>query len=456
MQMLGKRKQKEEDGGRYPQSTHHHPHHPQTLQPPNPEMQGLHYIADVNPKSKHSLIKKIHLGSMIAESKRLVLAFESHIQREVNWALNVLSVFSCNVNAPFLLDNHPFLLESITAYLFHALKNIPYLNFVHSMLVGDSKGVGVGVGVEGHIHIHGQGQVQVQGQGHHIHNIHGSTTINTTNTTNLNIRGGRGAMGNTTHNIPNISNSSTLNPVVNTGRQSASGKQIQMQTNSEVRETTNPNTLLDLYTLDKKCLIQNTSCDIEILLRNNIISPFDLLRCKTQMGITGDIEYITELQLLEQVKTIILILRNLSLIKQNEHYIAKCNLFMGVCITLFSTYIDTELTHNTLDLITNIARHILIKDIPTPQAFLDCLVQCLMPSQQYTLNAINYYSNTLQEESLECIRRLSLSMGNEEPLQKLVLNPSFLPYLVSLLVNKNPENRYILYIYIYIIYIIYI
>jgi hypothetical protein len=44
------------------------------------------------------MIKKVKLSMIEAESKRLVLAFESRITKEINWALNCLAIFSCNTN----------------------------------------------------------------------------------------------------------------------------------------------------------------------------------------------------------------------------------------------------------------------------------------------------------------------------------------------------------------------
>jgi len=70
-------------------------------------MQGsLHsQPASVNPNSKYQIVKKVKLSQIEAESKRLVLAFESRITKEINWALNTLTIFSCNTNQNFTLEN---------------------------------------------------------------------------------------------------------------------------------------------------------------------------------------------------------------------------------------------------------------------------------------------------------------------------------------------------------------
>lgn len=75
--------------------------------------------ASVNQNSKFSETLPVKLCYTVAESKRLVLAFESRVTREITWALNTLMIFSCNTtpNQNFTLDNQPYLLESLTNYM---------------------------------------------------------------------------------------------------------------------------------------------------------------------------------------------------------------------------------------------------------------------------------------------------------------------------------------------------
>ena len=60
---------------------------------------------------------KVQLSTTEAETRRLVLAFESRQTTEINWALNTLAIFSCNTSQNFLIENQPFLLESISNYM---------------------------------------------------------------------------------------------------------------------------------------------------------------------------------------------------------------------------------------------------------------------------------------------------------------------------------------------------
>ena len=84
--------------------------------------------ASANTEIEHLNTKVIRLTTAKAETKRLVLAFESRIPQEITWALNTLTVFSCNSAQPFTLDNQPFLLESMQSYLIYAMKKTNYLS----------------------------------------------------------------------------------------------------------------------------------------------------------------------------------------------------------------------------------------------------------------------------------------------------------------------------------------
>jgi RNase H-fold protein (predicted Holliday junction resolvase) len=68
-------------------------------------------------KNPSQIIKSVKLSQIEAESKRLVLAFESRLTKEINWALNTLAIFSCNTSQNFTLENQPYLLDSMANYL---------------------------------------------------------------------------------------------------------------------------------------------------------------------------------------------------------------------------------------------------------------------------------------------------------------------------------------------------
>ena len=110
--------------------------------------------ASVNPASKFSETLPVRLTHTLAESKRLVLAFESRVPSEINWALNTLAIFSCNMEKSLTLENQPYLLESISNYLIFCVQNIESLNFMDPQT---KKNRTISVSVPSYIDAHGQG-----------------------------------------------------------------------------------------------------------------------------------------------------------------------------------------------------------------------------------------------------------------------------------------------------------
>ena len=63
------------------------------------------------------------------------------------------------------------------------------------------------------------------------------------------------------------------------------------------------------------------------------------------------------------MKSIVLIVRNLSFIKSNEHHVIKCFKLMEIVVSLMVDLVDVEVTHNCLDIVTNLGKHIILADI---------------------------------------------------------------------------------------------
>ena len=59
----------------------------------------------------------------------------------------------------------------------------------------------------------------------------------------------------------------------------------------------------------------------------------------------------------------ILIIRNLTFIRANEHHLIKCFKLVDIITSLFVDLIDEEITLNCLDIITNISKHIVLSEI---------------------------------------------------------------------------------------------
>lgn len=99
---------------------------------------------------------------------------------------------------------------------------------------------------------------------------------------------------------------------------------------------------------------------IKILEEQNAL---DELRKKRKKLITVLHQEITELELIDHLKMIILIVRNLSFIRANEHHLTKCFKLVDIVISLFVDLIDREITFNCLDIVSNLAKQIVLSEI---------------------------------------------------------------------------------------------
>ena len=145
---------------------------------------------------------------------------------------------------------------------------------------------------------------------------------------------------------------------------------------------------------------------------------------KRHRGIVGYDE-VSEYMRMEQVKSILLNLRNLSMIRQNEIILFKCVGLVETIVRLFNLIIDKEITQNSLELITNLAKHIFLQDLPNYKELLCTLIDCL-------------HSN-LAEQTIECIRKLSLPISNEEIIEQLpqIFFDELAGWLVSYSASKD-------------------
>jgi hypothetical protein len=71
----------------------------------NHQISQLMTASSLNWNAKDNFTVKVQLSQTEAESKRLVLAFESRQTTEINWALNTLAIYSCNTSQNFTLEN---------------------------------------------------------------------------------------------------------------------------------------------------------------------------------------------------------------------------------------------------------------------------------------------------------------------------------------------------------------
>ena len=114
---------------------------------------------------------------------------------------------------------------------------------------------------------------------------------------------------------------------------------------------------------------------------------------------------ISEYMRMEQVKSILLMMRNLSMIRQNEIPLFKSSGLVEIVVKVFSTIVDKEVTQNCLELLTNLAKHIFLMDLLNYKEFLWTIIDCLQ--------------SPLAEQAIECLRKLTLPISNEEIIELL-------------------------------------
>lgn len=77
---------------------------------------------------------------------------------------------------------------------------------------------------------------------------------------------------------------------------------------------------------------------------------------------------------MSHLKTVVLIIRNLSFIRNNEHHLIKSLKLIEIITSLFVDLIDQEVTLNCLDILTNVAKHIVLSDLAFGAELVDALL----------------------------------------------------------------------------------
>ena len=92
-------------------------------------------------------------------------------------------------------------------------------------------------------------------------------------------------------------------------------------------------------------------------------NALDELRKKRKKLVTVLHQEISELELISHLKSMILVIRNLSFIKLNEHQLIKCFKLIDIVSSLFVDLVDKEVTLNCLDILTNLSKHIILGEV---------------------------------------------------------------------------------------------
>lgn len=324
------------------------------------------------PSKDKILQKKVRLLNAVPDLRRVVLAFESHVTSEIVWALNMLTLFSANTNCNLIIENQPYLLESMTNYMYYCVNNISEVYHI----------------------------IEILEKSRELSNTNG---VNKSSSRGNIISSSQKSQSNTNFNANNLNN--TLYKGSKRARSFAEATTFHFL--DEVNNTIN------LSTISKKG--KNLEQIEKTFEENNIDSP-------------QRYSEVTEFELTEHLISIIQIIRNLSLTKQNEPAILKCQKFMNLLFLLFIHCNIQEIKVNCLDIITNLSKHIILKETRFPMDILTSVYGCLKNSNR-----------EVAEQALECFRRLAFPTGNEDFFGKM--SDDFFEELISLLISYKVEVR---------------
>lgn len=325
----------------------------------------IKYNNHVNKENKEkNYNKKVRLINAIPDLKRIVLSFESHITSEIIWAINVLLLFSSNQNTFLILDSQPYLLESISNYLYFCVNNISEF----------------------------------------------TSLFTSKNSTNSNYK--------QTKNIAqiNLKENSKTQAITNSTLNTNNKEDLN---NTDLLNKINLNIVLDLN--------QSSICSLPSICkkdRNLEIRE----KAMIENNVNKSREEVLEYELIEQLISITLIIRNLSLIKQNEPTIIRNYKTMNIIFTIFVYTNLIEIKFNCLDIICNLAKHIILKEAKNGLSLL-----------KEVFNLVKSSNREVSETALECLRKLTFPISNEEYFEKL--DDDFYKEMISLLIAFKNETR---------------
>ena len=391
-------------------------------------------------KDKASVNKIIRIFSAFPDMKRIELAFESHITSEIYWAINVLLIFSSNPNKDINIENQPFLMESMTNYVYYCVNNISELSFIIDVLNGKR--------VEQHELL--KAKIKLNHQNTSDHNSNGENLTRNSSTTSLINKDKKFGANNSL----NINNDKFLNPSLQKLRSKGfqNNNNNNLNLNNNYNSTTNnqynlkPNTSSiisshrNLPSNKGDFSFMNESNHIVSLpcLTNRNIDLKEIDEAKSKLLLNEDdenensndnkYEEITEYELYENLLSLIQIIRNLSFTVSNEALILKSNKLMNIIFLLFIHSNINDLLLNTLDIITNLSKNIFLNKSPYSSMLLNKLFKCLISPYR-----------ELSEQSLECFRKLTLPNGNDVYFE--LMPNEFLNEIVNLLISPKNNTR---------------
>jgi len=391
-------------------------------------------------KEKSSINKTIRILSAIPDMKRIELAFESHITSEIYWAINVLLIFSSNTNKDINVENQPFLMESITNYLYYCVNNISDLAFIIDILQGKR--------VEAHEllkskiklnynnpleHTTGENMTRISSTNSLLLNkdkkfLKTPPVLNPNNPTEKSYTNpSLSKLRNKSY--TNVSNVTSVNPSSNnvynlkpnTSNLITSHRNLYNTNKGDFKFFDESNHIISLSCLTQKNidLKEINEAKDSLLLNEDDTNEFN----------NGNkYEEITEYELYENLLSLMQIIRNLSFTVSNEALISKSNKLMNIIFLLFIHSNINDLLLNTLDIITNLSKNIFLEKMQFSNMLLYKLFKCLTSPYK-----------ELAEQALECFRRITLPNGNDSFFEKMP--NEFFNEIVNLLIAPKNNTR---------------
>jgi hypothetical protein len=160
----------------------------------------------------------------------------------------------------------------------------------------------------------------------------------------------------------------------------------------------------------------------------NGFSPIELVKRDRRQMITMRYEEVSKSEVLEQVRIIFQIVRNLIYVKENEPIIYKHKKINGIILDTFFSCLDQEVNRTVLDIVSVLCKQILIAAIPNKN------------SKQFCIKIIEYLGSEAQEEyeaALECFHNLMLSQENEITIESML--QSMIDSITRLLFLANTD-----------------
>ena len=396
-------------------------------------------------KDKSSVNKVIRILSALPDMKRIELAFESHITSEIYWAINVLLIFSSNSTKDINIENQPFLMESMTNYIYYCVNNISELSFIIDVLKGKR--------VEQHELLKAKTKLNHSNQNEH--NSNGENITRNSSTTSLINKDKKfGSTSSLNSNIPEKILNPSLSKLRNKGFPNNNNNNNNLNGNNNYNTSTTNNVYSlkpnisttisthrnlsssnkgDFKFMDESNHIVSLPC-----LTNRNIDLRDIDEAKSKLLINENdenennnenkFEEITEYELYENLLSLIQIIRNLSFTVSNEALILKSSKLMNIIFLLFIHSNINDLLLNTLDIITNLSKNIFLNKSQYSSMLLYKLFKCLISPYR-----------ELSEQSLECFRKLTLPNGNDVYFE--LMPNEFMNEIVNLLISPKNNTR---------------